>query len=87
MATTAVAAEIGPHRGEFRFDQGWGEVDEYVAVMTSDTITKPPDTQSILLGLATQGGVPRRVGIGWIYYTKDSDAPLPSWKYKFFRVK
>ena len=78
--------EIGPHRGEFRFDEYSGEVEQYVAVVTSDTITKPPDTQSILLGLATRDGISRRVGIGWVYYSKEAGDPLPPWKYRFFRI-
>lgn len=79
---------IWQHKGEFRFDaEGGEEIDEYVAVVTSDTITKPPDTQSIFLGLCTdKDGVSRRVGVGWIYYSKDPGAEMPPWKYKYFKV-
>lgn len=79
--------EVWNHKGEFRFDAEGGEVDEYVAVVTSDTITKPPDTQSMFLGLQTgEDGISRRVGVGWMYYSKKRGAELPPWKYKFFKV-
>lgn len=78
--------EIGLHHGEFRFDGESGEVDQYVVVVTSDTITKIPDTQFILLGLSTQDGISKRVGLGWAYCSKDPKAELPPWKYQFFRI-
>lgn len=78
---------VWDHKGEFRFDAEGSEVDKYVAVVTSDTITKPPDTQSIFLGLQTDDdGNSRRVGVGWMYYSKTEGAELPTWKYKFFTV-
>lgn len=76
----------GNHKGEFRFDDEAGEVDEFVAVVTSDTITRDPVTQSIFLGLQTVDGVSRRVGLGWVYYSKEDAVPRPPWKYKFFRL-
>ncbi|KAH8806112.1 heterokaryon incompatibility protein-domain-containing protein [Xylogone sp. PMI_703] len=79
--------EVSVHRGEFRFDDEVEKVDELVAVVAADTITKPPDTQSILLGLVTQDGISRRVGIGFIYYSKDPSAPKPGWQYRFFKVR
>jgi hypothetical protein len=79
--------EIGSsHRGEFRFDDEAGEADEYVAIVTSDTITKDPTTQSIFLGLQTVDGVSKRVGLGWVYYSKDESDSRPPWKYKFFKL-
>jgi hypothetical protein len=79
--------EISVHRGEFRFDGEIREVDEFVVIVAADTITKPPDTQSILLGLVTRDGISSRVGIGFIYYSKDSGSLKPQWQYKFFRVR
>lgn len=79
--------EVWRHRGEFRFDKEFGEIDEFVVVVTSDTITKTPDTQSIFIGLQTKDGVSRRVGLGWMYYSKDADSAHPPWKYKFFRIR
>jgi hypothetical protein len=76
----------GRHAGEVRFDAGAGEVDEFVVVVTSDIITQNPVTQSIFLGLQTVDGTSRRVGLGWVYYSKDEADPRPSWKYKFFRL-
>lgn len=82
------AFEFGDHRGEFRFDvEGSTEVDEFVAVLTADTITKPPDTESIFLGLVTVDGVSRRVGIGWVYYSRAESASRPPWEYKFFKLR
>lgn len=78
----------GLHKGEFRFDEEAGEVDEFVAVVTSDTIKPDPETktQSIFLGLQTVDGVSRRVGLGWITYSTNKADPRPPWKYKFFRL-
>ncbi|CAG9937298.1 unnamed protein product [Clonostachys rosea f. rosea IK726] len=82
------AFEFGDHHGEFRFDvEGSTEVDEFVAVLTADTITKPPDTESIFLGLVTVDGVSRRVGIGWVYYSRAESASRPPWEYKFFKLR
>ncbi|KAF4119990.1 Heterokaryon incompatibility protein (HET) [Geosmithia morbida] len=77
---------IGLHAGEFRFDGGDAEVDEYVAVVTSDTITKPPDTVCILLGLRTRNGPSKRVGLGWIYLSREAGVVPPPWTYKLFKV-
>ncbi|RYP20216.1 hypothetical protein DL765_002890 [Monosporascus sp. GIB2] len=79
--------EVSVHRGEFRFDGEVEEVDELVAVVAANTITRPPDAQSILLGLVTRDGVSRRVGIGFIYYSKDPSSVKPQWHYKFFKVR
>lgn len=78
--------EIGPHKGEFRLDDEAGEVDEFLAVVASDTITKTPDRMTIFLGVKTEEGISRRVGLGWVYYSK-TEIHKPSWKYRFFQVK
>ncbi|KAI0810029.1 HET-domain-containing protein [Xylaria sp. FL0064] len=75
------------HRGQFRFDGEIQDVDELVAVVAANTITTPPDTQSIILGLATRDGISTRVGIGFIYYPRDLSSPRPSWQYRFFTVR
>ena len=77
---------IGPHKGEFRFDGESGEVSEFVVVVTSDTITQPPDTQSIFLGLETKDGRSRRIGLGWVYYSKTEGHTYPAWRYRVFRI-
>ncbi|KAL5364970.1 heterokaryon incompatibility protein-domain-containing protein [Aspergillus floccosus] len=69
--------KIGDHHGEFRFDCEDNNIDELVPIVAGDTITRPPDTYSILLGLATKEGVSRRIGIGFIYYCKDFRAAKP----------
>ncbi|RYP42707.1 hypothetical protein DL767_000076 [Monosporascus sp. MG133] len=79
--------EVSVHRGEFRFDGEVEEVDEIVAVVAANTITKPPDAQSILLGLATRNGISSRVGIGFIYYSKKPRSPKPQWHYRFFKMR
>jgi hypothetical protein len=79
--------EVSAHRGEFRFDGEVEEVDELVAVIAANTITKPPDTQTIFLGLATRDGISIRVGVGFIYYSKDPNSHKPQWEYKFFKVR
>ncbi|KAF9224652.1 HET-domain-containing protein [Gyrodon lividus] len=79
--------EVSVHRGEFRFDGEVEEVDELVAVVAANTITKPPDAQSILLGLSTRDGISTRVGIGFIYYSRDPSSLKPQWQYKFFKVR
>lgn len=77
---------VGDHSGEFRFDNDQSAVDEYVAIVTSDTSVRPLRTQSILLGLASQDGVSRRAGLGWIIYSKAENVEFPSWRNKFFRL-
>ncbi|KAI1464321.1 HET-domain-containing protein [Daldinia caldariorum] len=79
--------KVSCHEGQFRFDSDVKTVDELVVIVTANTITKPPDTQSILLGLTTRDGVSRRVGIGYIYYSRDEDIVRPEWKYRFFRIQ
>jgi hypothetical protein len=79
--------EVSTHRGQFRFDDKPQEVDELVVVVAANTITKPPDTQSILLGLTTRDGISTRVGIGFIYYSKEPSSLRPSWQYRFFTVR
>ncbi|RYP69876.1 hypothetical protein DL771_005819 [Monosporascus sp. 5C6A] len=79
--------EVSVHRGEFRFDGEVEEVDELIAVVAANTITRPPDTQSILLGVGTRDGISSRVGIGFIYYSKDPSSLKPQWQYKFFKVR
>lgn len=76
----------GLHKGEFRFDEEAGEVDEFVAIVTSDTVPREPVTQSIFLGLQTVNGVSKRVGLGWVYYSQEAADPRPHWKYRFFRL-
>ncbi|KAI1495511.1 hypothetical protein F5X99DRAFT_415054 [Biscogniauxia marginata] len=73
----ARSSEVAARRGEFRFDGEVGAVDELVAVVAANTITKPPNTQSILLGLVTRGGISRRVELGYIYYSKDTRPVKP----------
>ena len=79
--------EISVNRGEFRFDGEFNEVDEFVAIVAADTITMSPKTQSTLLGLVTRDGISRRVGIGFVYYSKDPSSLKPRWQYKFFRLR
>ncbi|KAI3316570.1 HET-domain-containing protein [Xylariaceae sp. AK1471] len=79
--------EVSTYRGQFRFDETPQEMDELVAIVAANTITKPPDTQSILLGLTTRVGISTRVGIGFIYYSKEPSSPRPSWQYRFFKVR
>lgn len=78
--------EVGDHHGEFRFDDGVEVVDEIVPVVAGDTITQS-GTYSIVLGLATEYGVSRRVGIGFVYFSRDSGVARPAWKYKFFCLR
>ncbi|KAG2414911.1 hypothetical protein HFD88_006099 [Aspergillus terreus] len=78
--------KMGDHHGEFRFDGEDTDVDELVPIVAGETITRPSDTYSILLGLATEDGVSRRVGIGFIYYSKEQRATNIRWEYKFFRL-
>ncbi|KLU86650.1 hypothetical protein MAPG_05662 [Magnaporthiopsis poae ATCC 64411] len=85
-------------RGEFRFDRHYAaprqQVDKLAAIIAADTITKPPGSVWLLLGLVTRsedGGVSERVGIGYVYCPKkrreEAEAvPMPRWKYKFFRL-
>ncbi|KAI1798564.1 HET-domain-containing protein [Daldinia bambusicola] len=79
--------KVSCHEGQFRFDSDVKTIGELVVVVTANTITKPPDTHSILLGLITRDGVSKRVGIGYIYYSRDEDAARPEWKYRFFRIR
>ncbi|KAI1398264.1 HET-domain-containing protein [Hypoxylon fuscum] len=79
--------EVSTHQGEFRFDGEVQAVDELVAAVTSNTITKPPNTQTIFVGLTTRDGVSRRVGLGYIYYSKDSGAAKPQWQYKLLTIR
>ncbi|OTB19332.1 hypothetical protein K445DRAFT_314217 [Daldinia sp. EC12] len=79
--------KVSCHEGQFRFDGEIETVDELVVIVAANTITKLPDTQSILLGLTTQGGVSRRVGLGYIYYSRAEDFVKPEWKYKFFKIR
>lgn len=78
--------KMGDHHGEFRFDCEDTDVDELVPIVAGETITRPSDTYSILLGLATQNSVSRRVGIGFIYYSKEQRATNIRWEYKIFRL-
>jgi hypothetical protein len=80
--------EIGPHKGEFRFDDPQStQLDELVVVIASNTITHPPDTQSIFLGLRTEAGVSTRVGVGWVYYdVREDHMVLPPWQYRFLKL-
>lgn len=78
--------ELGKHEGEFRFDEEVGVVDELVPVVAGDTITRS-GTYSIVLGLATKYGVSRRVGIGFVYFSKDPEVARPAWRYKFFCLR
>lgn len=65
--------EVSAFRGEFRFDDEVGDVDELVAVGAANTtLSKTHYTQSTLLGLTTRNGFSTRVGIGFIYFSKDS---------------
>lgn len=75
------------YRGEFRFDGDFEEVDEFVIVVAADTISEPPKTQSILLGLVTRNNISMRVGIGFVYYPKKPNILKPRWQYKFFRLR
>ena len=94
----AMQINVGGHQGEFRYDDEGGEAEEYVALVTCDTITKTPDQVVILLGLArhdkrcssSSGGgsqwMSKRVGIGYVYRSKKEDvAPMP-WKYRSFQL-
>lgn len=78
--------DLSGHKGEFRFDGGDEPIDELVPVVSADTLTKNKDTQSILLGLTTRGGISKRVGVGYIYYS-NVNIPKPKWEYRFFRVR
>lgn len=75
------------HKGEFRFDGDAGEVDELVLIVSVDTIKKPADTVSTLLGVKTEEGISRRVGVGFIYHAKEKGAEHPGWEYKQFRMR
>lgn len=79
--------QVSAHHGEFRFDSHVKRVDELVSIVASDTLTKPAITQSTLLGLITRNGVSRRVGIGYIYCSKEPSAAKPKWQYRFFKVQ
>jgi hypothetical protein len=74
------------HQGEFRFDDDARDVDELILMVSADTIQQHPNTQSTLLGASTQGGISRRVGIGYIYHSKDPSSMKPQWEYKSFRL-
>ncbi|KAI0884919.1 HET-domain-containing protein [Annulohypoxylon maeteangense] len=79
--------DVSGHRGEFRFDGGYEPIDELVPIVVADTLSKPPNAQSILLGLTTtRKGVSKRVGIGFVHYS-DVDLPKPQWNYRFFMVR
>lgn len=75
------------HRGQFRFDGEACSVDEFVLVVSADTIRKPADVQSTLLGLVTEDGISRRVGVGFIYHSKEPSAKHPLWEYRNFRLR
>lgn len=80
--------EVGAHRGQFRYDSDEVEdIDELVPIVAGDTITKEPDVYSILLGFVTRDGVSRRVGIAYLYYSKDADVAKPPWEYRIFHVR
>lgn len=76
--------EVGDHEGVFRFDDEVVVVDELVPVVAGKTIDKSSRTYSIVLGLSTEYGVSRRVGIGFVYWSKDLGVARPAWRYKFF---
>ena len=79
--------KIGGHKGEFRFDGEARGIDAFVHVVSAETIRKPADTQSTILGLATEEGVSRRVGVGFIYHSKEPSSKHPPWEYKRFRLQ
>lgn len=75
------------HKGEFRFDGEARDMDEFILVVSVDTIKKPADTQSTLLGVTTEDGISRRAGVGFIYHSKEKAAKHPAWEYKQFRMR
>ncbi|KAK3363250.1 heterokaryon incompatibility protein-domain-containing protein [Lasiosphaeria hispida] len=78
----------GAHRGEFRFDNEAGvNVDQLVAMVACDSIIKPPGRVTIFVGLVTEEGVSRRVGIGFAYLGQEGSSAKPQWEYGFFRVR
>ncbi|KAK3381191.1 heterokaryon incompatibility protein-domain-containing protein [Podospora didyma] len=79
--------EISEHRGQFRFDGEVKHLDKLVVFVTTNTITKPPDIQSVLMGLSTLDGISTRVGIGYIYYSKEPNAGKLKWQYTFFTLR
>ncbi|MBE3050409.1 hypothetical protein IMZ48_49530 [Candidatus Bathyarchaeota archaeon] len=75
------------HTGEFRFDGEACSVDEFVLVVSAETIKEPAGTQSTLLGVVTEEGISRRVGVGFIYHSKKRAAVCPKWEYRNFRLQ
>lgn len=75
------------HKGEFRFDGEEHKVDEFILIVSVDTIKKPADTQSTLLGVTTEDGISRRVGVGFVYHSKEKTAEHPPWEYGQFRLR
>ncbi|KAK0730085.1 heterokaryon incompatibility protein-domain-containing protein [Lasiosphaeris hirsuta] len=84
--TRVAALELaGIHRGEFRFDnESEANVDQLVAVAACDTIIKPPGRVAIFVGLATEEGVSRRVGVGFVYLDQGESSMKPQWEYRFW---
>ncbi|PYH88432.1 HET-domain-containing protein [Aspergillus ellipticus CBS 707.79] len=80
---------VSAHRGEFRFDDldENNRVDELVPIVVGTTITKTPDTHAIFLGVVTENGISRRVGVGFIYLSKDEEEERPGWEYRFFCLR
>ncbi|KAF7948487.1 uncharacterized protein EAE97_003898 [Botrytis byssoidea] len=77
------------HRGEFRFDDRMliGPINELVMVLCTNTVTKPPRALGVFLGLTTCKGISRRVGIGFLNFSRDAKRPKPSWEYKSFTIE
>jgi len=79
---------IDEHAGQFRYDSIDDKegVEELVLLTAAETITNPPDTVSILLGLATRDGATRRVGLGYLTHARGKESVGLQWEYKYFRV-
>lgn len=78
---------VADQKGEFRFDDGeYREVDEFVAIVAADKISKPKNPFAFFLGLVTKDGISTRVGIGFIDCAEDLSSLKERWQYKFFRI-
>ncbi|PYH71695.1 HET domain-containing protein [Aspergillus vadensis CBS 113365] len=80
--------KIGKAVGEFRYDslKESEKVEELALLVAAESITSPPYTVSILLGLVTKDGISRRVGLGYVNHGLSSDPLEVHWEYKEFRL-
>ena len=79
---------VADQKGEFKFDDGEvKKVDEFVAIVAANKISRRFDPHAVFLGLVTQDGISTRVGIGFINCARASISLKQRWQYKFFRIR